>query len=170
MRTADGNSMTTARLTFLIVTLWLAAVIILVWTILTIATFARAADMTDCHAYANRGSAAALRQLLDLPFIDASAGRFLYRRAYTYCLNSDEVPSMTFTVEEQPIVDGAIPIPREKPPGLVPATDPSAITEKAPSNLRPKVNPKVTPAKGEALCISHGRRTVYNGLHWRCVP
>lgn len=153
--------MTSEKQTYLICIVWFAAVVFLVWAIMSIA---RAADMTDCHAYANRGSAAALRQLLGMPFIDTSAGRFLYRRAYTYCLNSDEVPALVFTPEEQPIVDDAIPLPREKPPGSVPTTDP------AESNLGAKVTPKVTPAKGEALCIKHGRRTVYSGLHWRCVP
>jgi hypothetical protein len=128
-----------------------------------------AADMADCRAYANRGSAAALRQLLGMPFIDVSAGRFLYRRAYTYCLNSDEVPPMTFTAEEQPIIDDAIPLPKAKPPGSVPAIDPQE--EQAGGNLPlapSKVRVKAA-AKGEALCIRHGKKTVYHGRSWRCV-
>jgi len=90
---------------------------------------AHAADMSDCHAYANRGSAAALRQLILFPFLaDPSVGRFLYRKAYSYCLNADEVPVLAFTAEEQPIVDGLpAPTPRpEPPPASVPATDETA--------------------------------------------
>jgi len=44
---------------------------------------AHAAEMNSCKVYANRGSAIALRQLLGLPFIDPTAGKFLYRKAYT---------------------------------------------------------------------------------------
>jgi hypothetical protein len=86
---------------------------------------AHSADVTDCNAYANRGSAAALQQLLRFPFVDVAAGRFLYRKAFTFCVNSDEMPPLVFTPEEQPIVDG-MPTPPTRPelvPGSVPATD-----------------------------------------------
>ena len=112
---------------------------------------AHAADMSDCHAYANRGSAAALQALLAYPFIDVSAGRFLYRKAYTFCLNADEIPPLVFTPQEQPIVDGLLePKP---PPASVPATDETKPVE----------------PQGKALCIKHGKRTIYRGKHWRCV-
>jgi hypothetical protein len=70
---------------------------------------------------------------------------------------------MTFTEEEQPIVDGRItPLPPMKPEGVVPATDP---LDEAPA---PVVEPAPAP-EGKALCIKHNKRTVYRGKHWRCV-
>jgi len=87
---------------------------------------AHGAEMTPCHSYANRASAEALRRLLGMAFVDIAVGRFMYRKSYTFCLLQDEVPEMTFTAEEQPIVDGAIPTPAQRPeplPGSVPATD-----------------------------------------------
>lgn len=117
------------------------------------------AEMSDCHTYANRGSAAALQQLLEFPWIDVSAGRFLYRKAYTFCLNADEIPPLVFTPQEQPIVDGLLPEPKprpEPPPASVPAIDPA-------EEAKPAEPP------GKALCIKHGKRTVYRGKHWRCV-
>jgi hypothetical protein len=134
-----------------------------------VATTAHAADVTDCRTYANRGSAAALKALLDMPFVDVGVGRFLYRKAWSYCVNADEVPPMTFTAEEQPIVDDAIPLPKAKPPGSVPAVDPQdepigGNLPLAPSKVRVKAA-----AKGEALCIRHGKKTVYHGRSWRCV-
>jgi hypothetical protein len=133
----------------------------------------QAADMKDCKTFANRGSAAALRQLIDFPFIDVAVGRFLYRKAYSFCLNADELPSMVFTPEEQPIVDDAIPtpIPREKPPGSVPAVDPSE-DEQVRGNLplAPSKSKKVAdPGSGDQpLCVRHKMKTVYQGKHWRC--
>lgn len=85
----------------------------------------QAADMTDCKVYATRTSAMALKALLGIPFIDVSTGRFLFRKAYTFCVNADEVPALVFTEEEQPIVDG-LPAPKlrpEPPPASVPAVD-----------------------------------------------
>jgi len=99
---------------------------------------AHGAEMSTCHAFANRASAEALRRLLGMSFVDVSVGRFMYRKAYSMCLNADEPPEMTFTAEEQPIVDGAIPtpapVPRPEPAGSVPATD-KITAEPAPPDL-----------------------------------
>jgi hypothetical protein len=144
---------------------WLMVVVVF-------ASPASAADMKDCTVYANRGSAAALKALLGMPFIDVSAGRFLYRRAYTFCLNSDEVPLMTFTPEEQPIIDDAIPTPREKPPGSVPATDAPCEDEQTCGNLPPvPTKPKKVAGSGpgdQPLCVRHKMKTIYTGKSWRC--
>jgi hypothetical protein len=130
---------------------------------------AKAADMRDCRTYANRGSALALRQLLGFPFVDVAAGKFLYRKAYSFCLNADELPPMTFTPEEQPIIDDAIPTPREKPPGSVPATDAPSEDEQVRGNLPLAPSKKIVagPA-GQPLCIRHKMKTVYKGKSWRC--
>jgi hypothetical protein len=113
---------------------------------------AHAAEMNGCHAYATQTSAAALRQLLGVPWIDVAAGRFLYRKAYTYCLNSDEVPPLVFSPEQQTIVDGLpAPAPRPEPP---PAVDPA---------------PAVPALTGQPLCVKYGKRTVYKGKSWRCA-
>jgi hypothetical protein len=116
--------MSTRAWTVLILAAWLATVFLLIVGTMVVAMRpARAADSHDCTVYANRGSAAALKQLLGFPFIDVAAGRFLYRKAYTFCLNQDELPELVFTPEEQPIVDGLpAPKPRPEPPaGSVPA-------------------------------------------------
>lgn len=153
--------MTAKTFTFLIWAVWLAAIVILIVAILAIPR-ARAADLADCHAYANRGSAAALRQLLGFPFIDVAAGRFLYRKAYSFCLLQDEVPAFTFTPEEQPIVDGqVVTFPPMKPAGVVPAEDSKPV---------PADQPAATPAlTGQPLCVKHGMKTAYKGKRWRCV-
>jgi hypothetical protein len=155
--------MSTRGLTFLIFGAWLAAVMLLIVGIMGIASRpAHSADMNDCKVYATRGSAAALKALLAFPFIDVAAGKFLFRKAYSFCINSDELPEMTFTAEEQPIVDGRItPLPPMKPEGVVPATDPADPV--------PVVEPAEPKPRGKALCIKHGKRTVYKGRHWRCV-
>lgn len=164
--------MTSEKFTYLICVVWFVAVVLLIWAIMGIA---KAADMKDCHAYANRGSAAALRQLLGMPFIDPSAGRFLYRKAYTYCLNTDEVPSLTFTPEEQPIIDMIPmlkPIPRPEPPaGSVPATgeDEQVGGNPPPVPSKPKKVSDPGPAGGDQpLCASHRMKTIYTNKHWRC--
>jgi hypothetical protein len=116
---------------------------------------AHAADMDGCSSYATQTSAAALRRLLGVPWVDVAAGRFLYRKAYTYCLNADEVPPLVFSPEQQPIVDGLpTPAPRPEPP---PAAAPAA----APAATAPKGQP-------QPLCVRYGKRTVYNGKQWRC--
>lgn len=152
--------MTTKAFSTLVWSAWLVLAVILVVVTLSI-TRARAADLSDCHAYANRGSAAALQQLLRFPFIDVAAGRFLYRKAYSFCLLQDEVPQLVFTPEEQPIVDGEVtPLPPMKPEGVVPATDP-ADPVPAPAEVTPALT-------GKPLCVKYGKRTVYHGKHWRC--
>jgi hypothetical protein len=100
---------------------WLLAVLGIIVATMNVV---RAADMGDCKTYAARGSAAALKALLSFPFIDVASGKFLYRKAYTFCVNADEMPVMVFTPEEQPIVDGRVtPFPPMKPEGSVPATE-----------------------------------------------
>lgn len=116
-----------------------------------------AAEMSTCKVYANRGSAFALKQLLGLPFVDDAAGKFLFRKAYSYCLLQDEVPEINFTQEEQPIVDG-LPTPTPKP-GSVPATDPADAIPKA------RV---VVSTTDQPLCVRHHMRTIYSGKHWNC--
>jgi hypothetical protein len=74
-----------------------------------------AADMGYCKVYAARSSAEVLRRLIGIPFIDETAGRFLFRKGYTYCLNSDEDPPIIMTPTEAPLLDPA--------PGSIPATD-----------------------------------------------
>jgi hypothetical protein len=137
---------------------------------------AHAADMSDCHAYANRGSAAALRALLNFPFIDPAAGKFLYRKAYSYCLLQDDLPEMQFTPEEQPIIDM---VPMLKPPtrpepapGSVPATDAADAPAEVPVAPRVKkaraASATVAWGSPQPTCIKVGMRTVYAGRHWRC--
>jgi hypothetical protein len=131
---------------------------------------AHAAEMNSCHIYANRGSALALRQLLGFPFIDVAAGRFLYRKAYSFCLLQDETPTFTFTPEEQPIVDGQVVVfPPMKPDGVVPATDATDATD-APADVpvAPKAKASKTASTDQALCTRNGLRTVYTGHRWRC--
>jgi hypothetical protein len=122
--------------------------------------------MTTCKIYANRGSAFALRQLLGLPFIDDAAGKFLFRKAYSYCVLQDEVPELTFTHEEQPIVDGLPPPAPPVRPGSVPATDPADAPVDAPA--APKAKATKTASTDQALCVRHHMRTVYTGRHWNC--
>jgi hypothetical protein len=110
--------------------------------------------------------------MLGMPFVDATVGRVLYRKAYTFCLNADELPPMTFTPEEQPIIDDVIPTPREKPPGSVPATDAPSEDEQVRGNLplapsKPRKIADPGPA-GQPLCVRHKMRTVYKGKSWRC--
>jgi hypothetical protein len=149
----------------------LVAVLLIVFVAIPFA--GHSADMPGCHVYANRGSAAALRALLDFPFIDPSAGRFLYRKAYSFCVLQDEVPEMRFTVEEQPIID-MIPMlkppPRPDPvPGSVPATDATDAPADAPvAPVAPKAKATKSAGADQALCLSHNMRTIYTGLHWRC--
>jgi hypothetical protein len=126
---------------------------------------AHAAEMTTCKVYANRGSAFALRQLLGLPFVDDAAGKFLFRKAYSYCVLQDEMPTLNFTAEEQPIVDGLPPPPPPVRPGSVPATDP-ADAPVAP--VAPKAKATRTASADQPLCVRHNMRTVYHGLHWNC--
>jgi hypothetical protein len=136
---------------------------------------ANAADMTDCHAYANRGSGAALRALLNFPFIDPAAGRFLYRKAYSYCLLQDELPEMQFTPEEQPIIDMVPmlkPQPRPEPvPGSVPATAPAEPVAPAAPKVKKAKAASATVAWGspQPTCNKVHLRTVYTGRHWRCL-
>jgi hypothetical protein len=140
--------------------------------------FARAAEMATCKIYANRGSSIALRQLLGLPFIDAAAGKYLYRKAYTYCVLQDEVPEISFTPEEQPLITG-MPSPPTRPEpvqGSVPATDTADAPADPPAAPKAKKVTKVTKVttqsvggQPQALCTSHGKRTVYSGTHWRCL-
>jgi hypothetical protein len=155
--------MTAKKFTFLIWAVWLAAIVILIVTILATPR-ARAADLDDCKSYANRGSALALRQLLGFPFIDVAAGRFLYRKAYSFCLLQDEVPAFTFTPEEQPIVDGQVVVF----PPMKPASDPPEVSGKVSTNLERSV-PAVPALTGQPLCVKYGKRTVYKGKRWRCV-
>jgi hypothetical protein len=127
---------------------------------------AHAAEMAPCKVYANRGSAFALRQLLGLPFIDDAAGKFLFRKAYSYCVLQDEMPTLTFSHEEQPIVDGLPPPSPPVRPGSVPATDPADAPVDAPA--APKAKATKTASADQALCTRHHLRTVYHGLHWNC--
>jgi hypothetical protein len=127
---------------------------------------AHAAEMSYCKIYANRGSAFALRQLLGLPFIDDAAGKFLFRKAYSYCVLQDEMPELTFTHEEQPIVDGLPPPVPPVRPGSVPATDPADDPVDAPA--APKAKTTKTASADQPLCVRHGKRTVYSGRHWNC--
>jgi hypothetical protein len=149
--------MTAKTFTFLIWAVWLVAIVFLIVAILAIPR-ARAADLDDCKAYANRGSALALRQLLGFPFVDVAAGRFLYRKAYSFCLLQDETPAFTFTPEEQPIVDGQVVMfPPMKP------------VEVAPVGLVETTKPPAPALTGEPLCVKHGMRTAWKGKRWRCV-
>jgi len=81
---------------------------------------AHAAETADCQTYATRTSSMALRALLIVPWVDVATGRWLYNKAYFYCLNSDEVPPLVFTPEEQPIVDDALPAPVPRPETAAP--------------------------------------------------
>jgi len=132
---------------------------------------AHAAEMNSCKVYANRGSAIALRQLLGLPFIDPTAGKFLYRKAYTFCLLQDEMPEISFTPEEQVAV-GGMPTPPTRPeplPGSVPATDAADAPADVPvAPIAPKAKATKSAGADQALCTRQGKRTVYTGRHWRC--
>lgn len=56
-------------------------------------TPARPAEMSYCKVYAARSSAEALRRLIGIPFIDTSAGRFLWRKASSRVLASSTPPT-----------------------------------------------------------------------------
>lgn len=140
----------------------------LVGAIMVVSGAVSAAEMNACHAYANRTSALALRALLNVPSVDASVGVFIYRKAYSYCLNADEVPQLVFTPEEAPIVAGVIP------PGTLPATGLEESRGRLPltrsvSPTSPTASPKVVSADtDQPLCIKHNMKTVYRGKSWRC--
>jgi len=130
---------------------------------------AHAAEISTCKVYANRGSAFALRQLLGLPFVDDAAGKFLFRKAYSYCVLQDEMPTLNFTAEEQPIVDGLPPPAPPARPGSVPATDPADTPVDAPVTPKAKrVTATKTASADQPLCTSHHMRTVYHGRSWNC--
>lgn len=151
--------------------LWVATVVaVTVALLLLFGGFANAADMGYCKVYANRMSAMALQRLVGVPFIDVSTGRFLYRKMYSACLNSDEMPEIILSEEQQPLIDG-MPTPPMRPepvPGSVPATDATDIPAAIP--VAPKAKAKVTKAStDQPLCTRHGKKTLYNGRKWRCI-
>jgi hypothetical protein len=107
------------------------------------------------------------------PFAAHTSQLFLtyaWTRAYTYCLNQDNDPIRPETAEGavQIVVPNATPIvvPRPERVGDVPATDPK---DEALKIVHAPPKPKATGGQAQALCTSHGKRTVYSGLHWRCV-
>jgi hypothetical protein len=131
---------------------------------------AHSAEVSYCNVYATRVSALALRQLIGIPDVDASTGRFLWRKSYTACVNADEKPPIPLSTEEQPIVDGRVVVfPPMKPDGVVPATDATDATD-APADVpvAPKAKASKTASTDQALCTRNGLRTVYTGHRWRC--
>jgi hypothetical protein len=130
---------------------------------------AHAAEVSYCNVYATRVSALALRQLIGIPDVDASTGRFLWRKSYTACVNADEKPPIPLSAEEQPIVDGRVVVfPPMKPAGAVPATDTIDAPADVPvAPVAPKAATK-TASTDQPLCAKHGLRTVYSGKRWNC--
>lgn len=151
--------------------LWVAVVAVAAIGLLIIfGGLAGAAELTYCQIYANRMSAMALQRLIGVPFIDASTGKFLYRKAYTNCLLADSEPPIVLSEEQQPLITG-MPSPPTRPEpvqGSVPATDP-ADAPAAPVAPKAKAVKVSQGGQPQALCTSHGMRTVYTGLHWRCL-
>lgn len=88
--------------------------------VLALTNAAHPAEMNTCKVYATRSSAEALRRLVGIPFIDVAAGRFLYRKAYTYCLNADEAPPIVVSETVAPLLEpgsvGATADPTPSPP------------------------------------------------------
>jgi hypothetical protein len=127
-----------------------------------------AADMNVCKPYARIATDAVIREV--------------WTRAYTHCLNMEEdnpVPpdnwdSLLRVIEPKSPLPPTRPVKSdEPPPGSVPATGPDEAPVVAPpspaSHPRHPVKVKVASGQPQPLCTSHGKRTVYNGLHWRCV-
>jgi hypothetical protein len=129
---------------------------------------AHAADSSYCRVYANRMSAMTLQRLVGVPFVNVATGRFLYRQAWTSCLNSDEEPEIVLSETQQPLIDG-MPTPPMRPEGSVPATDPADAPAEVPvAPVAPKAKATKTASTDQPLCVRHHMRTVYHGLHWNC--
>ena len=126
--------------------LWVAVVAVAaIGLAIIFSAFADAAELTYCKIYANRMSAMALQRLIGVPFIDASTGKFLYRKAYSSCLLADEEPPIVLSEEQQPLIDG-MPSPPTRPEpvqGSVPATDPADAPVAVPIAPAPKAKAKV---------------------------
>lgn len=88
---------------------------IMVGFLIVTLTPARPAEMGYCKVYAARSSAEVLRRLIGIPFVDEAAGRFMWRKAYSSCLNADEEPPIIVTPTQAPLL--------EPEPGSLPATD-----------------------------------------------
>ena len=94
-----------------------------------------------------------------------------WQRAYSSCLMSDDDPLVPETAQGalQVIAPDLTPVPASRPipPGDAPATDPKddLKVDFAP----PPPKSKVTGGQPQPLCTSHNKRTIYSGLHWRCV-
>jgi hypothetical protein len=110
-------------------------------------------------------SAMTLQRLVGVPFVNVATGRFLYRQAWTSCLNSDEEPEIVLSETQQPLIDG-MPTPPMRPEGSVPATDPADAPAEVPAASKARATR--TASTDQPLCTKHGMRTVYHGRSWNC--
>ena len=120
---------------------------IALWLLVAGVLPAAAASMDYCRPYASRVAEATIRMT--------------WLRAYTSCLNSEGDPAVpTGWAEVLRLID---------PPADPPVSDPPPPVVKNPPAVR-RANTNVnTGGPPQALCTSHGMKTVYSGAHrWRC--